>query len=390
MDAAVAAVRALLDDPNLRFPERPRVIEDVRVFRLPDGLGVQFRFGEAPITLRGREADRVLDFLLPRLDGTRTVDDLLTEATGGLAPVTILKTLVLLHRKGVLTRAAGADGVPPNTRVPADEALRRQLLFWGRHLDLTRAADSAGEVQRRLSGCRVAIVATGVFGALTCDLLARSGVGALRVLAWDDDGLLAESLAVAPVRPLEVRSLDVVSPEAAAAPLREWLDDTDLLVTATRNAPAELFRRINRICLQHGRGWLRGNADATRIDVGPYVDPFRSACFACLELRERSMQPAAVDEQLYQDDLARPRAADETLPLGEALFGASIAAGLLVGEVVRIATGFAMPTLVNAVATVLPVSGTVDWHTLLRVPRCPECFRGAVAPPAATGPLVAS
>lgn len=379
---AFGLLRAMLDDPNIRFPRRPRLIEDVRVFEMPDGLGVQFHFGEAPVTFRGADTNRVLGFLLEHLDGTRTVDEIVGSCPHTLAPTTILKTLSLLHTKGVLGDAA-ADGCDRTNGAPtatADDVLRRQLLFWGRHIDVTRSAGSAREIQRRLAGWRIVVIGTGMFGAMTCDLLVRSGCRDYRVLAWDDAGDLLETLEQAPVAPRETHQMSSTVPADAATPLRHWLDDADFVVTATRNAPAALFRVVNSLCLQHHRKWLRANVDATRIEVGPLVHPFGSACFACLELRERSMHDAAIEEHLNQEDLARDRVPGTTPPVGEALFSATLAASLVTGEVVRVATGIAMPTLLNAVMTVLPVTGTFQRNVILRVPRCSDCFRGAVAP----------
>jgi bacteriocin biosynthesis cyclodehydratase domain-containing protein len=374
-DDGAAALEALCADENRRFPKRPCLVRDVRMFQMPDGLGMQFHFGEAPIMLRGNLTERVLSFLLPVLDGSRGVEEIIDGCPPDIPRTTLVKTMSLLHTKGLLTD--GAQEVDGQT----DEGLRRQLLFWGRHVDVTRAAPSGQEIQRRLAGCRIAVVGTGIFGATTFDLLARSGSREVRVLAWDDDGLLLSTLGEALLPPAEAVQLETTAVADAASTLRSWMDDVDLVVTATRNAPAELFEVINRICLQHERAWLRANIDSTRIDVGPFVDPFGSACYACLELRQRSMQELPIEDHLNQQDLARERPAGETLPLGEALFSATLVSGLLVGEVVRIATGLATPTLLNTVMTVSPVTGAIKRHTVFRVPRCPECFRGQVKAP---------
>jgi bacteriocin biosynthesis cyclodehydratase domain-containing protein len=381
---AAAALQVLVADENLRFPKRPRVIGDLRVFQMPDGLGMQFHFGEAPVMLRGNMTERVLSFLLGVLDGSRRTEEIVDQCPQNIPRSTLVKTMWLLHTKGMLTDAAqetNGEAGAQMTPTVVDVALERQLLFWGRHLDVTRAAASGQEIQRRLAGCRIAIVGTGIFAATTFDLLARSGSREVRVLAWDDDGLLLSTLGRSSVIPAEAVQLGRTAADDAGSALRSWIDDVDLVVTATRNAPAELFRVINRISLQHRRMWLRANIDTTRTEVGPLVDPFGSACYACLELRQRSMHELPIEDHLNQQDLARERPAGQTVPLGEALFSATLASSLLVGEVVRIATGIATPTLLNAVTTVLPVTGAIQRNTILRVPRCPECFRGQVRPP---------
>jgi bacteriocin biosynthesis cyclodehydratase domain-containing protein len=261
-----------------------------------------------------------------------------------------------------------------------DEIMRRQLLFWGRHLDVTRNARLADEVQRRLATSRLVLVGTGLFGAITYDILTRSGCADIRVLDWDDDGLFLETLAGGATQPRQAIHLSTISIDEATSWLRYWAEDADLVVTATRNAPWALFRAINRICLDQECPWLCANIAATQIEVGPYVRPYGSACFACMELRLASAQDFSIEERLYQEHLTEPRPAGQTPPVGESLFASTLAASLLVGEVVRVVTGIAASTLLNGVLTISPLNGSFQVNRILRVPRCPECFRGALAP----------
>jgi bacteriocin biosynthesis cyclodehydratase domain-containing protein len=360
-------------DPNIRFPPSPRLVPDLRTFAMPDGLGIQFRGGEVPIILRGERAGDALAFLLPRLDGTRTLDALLTECPPALPKPTLLRTLSLLHSKGLLT-----DAAPPPPGTAADDVLHRQMLFWGRHLDLSRNASSATEVQRRLATARLVLVGTGMFGIAAYDLLTRSGCTEVRAIDWNDDGLFRETLMESPMPPREMVHLPATSVDAAAAHLRAWAEETDFLVTATCDAPAALFRAINRISLIHSTPWLHGNMSGSRADIGPYVWPHDSACFHCMELRQASMQGLAIEEHLYQEHLAEERDAAERIPRGEAIWSATLAAGLLTGEVIRVVSGIAAPTLLNAVTEISPVSGVMRTNHFLRVPRCPECYQGEV------------
>lgn len=360
-------------DPNIRFPPTPRLVPDLQIFEMPDGLGIQFRGGETPVILRGQRAGDALAFLLTRLDGTRTLEALLAECPPDLPKPTLLRTLSLLHGKGLLI------GTEPASLLPAgDDVLHRQMLFWGRHLDLSRNASSAGEVQRRLATARLVLVGTGMFGAATYDLLTRSGCTDIRALGWNDDGLFRETMTRCPAPPREMVHLPTTSVDAAAAHLRDWMEDTDLLVTATCEAPAALFRAINRIALIRRVSWLHGNTSGSRADIGPYIWPHDSACYHCMELRQASMRDLAIEEHLYQEHLAQERDVTERAPRGEAVWSATLAASLLAGEVIRVVSGIAAPTLMNAVIELAPVSGMLRMNHFLRVPRCPECYAGEV------------
>jgi bacteriocin biosynthesis cyclodehydratase domain-containing protein len=377
-----ARIRAMLADPNLRVPKMPRLVPDVSIFHMPDGLGVQVRGAETPVMVRGRQADAAMEFLLQALDGTRTVAHLLEECPPNVSRGALLQTLLLLHFKGLLIRPEAS--VQERTGA-ADEGMRRQLLFWGRKLGVTLSAASAGEIQRRLETSRLVLVGTGLFGAATYDVLVRSGCGWIDVIAWDDSGMMLETLASGPAPPAQAVRLPSTSVDDALAAVRGLARDVDLIVTATRNAPADLFHAINRLSLAQGCPWLRANDDGTQFEIGPYVRPYGSACFRCMDLRQASTQSFAIEEHLYEQHLARQRPAGETPPFGEAVPVAVLGASLVAGEVVRILTNVAAPTLVNAVLTVNPLNGSFETNAILRVPRCPDCSRGAVSFPIEAG-----
>lgn len=381
------AALARLRNPDLRFPPLPRIVPDLDHFTMPDGLGIQFRGGETPVIIRGRFAEATLRFLLPLLDGTHTVEGLLARCPPGVPGIVVLRALELLHRKGLLT---SADDVHASqaSHGTNDKAMHRQLLYWGRHLDLTRSARSATAVQQRLTAARIVLVGTGMFGITTYDLLTRSGCGNVAVLDWNDDGFLHATLAASPTPPRELVHLNTTAVDRAAKQVRTWADDADLIVTATCDAPAALFRALNRIALSRQTPWLHGNVSGSQAEIGPYVLPDDSGCYRCMELRRASVQDFAIEEHLYQEHLAEERDAAMRVPLGESLWAATLAASLLVGEVIRSLTELALPTLLNTVLQLHPVSGDLQANTFLRVPRCPDCYGGEIHPHAVTDEMM--
>lgn len=380
-----ADFRARLADPNLRFPRQPCLAPDLDVFTMPDGLGIQVRGGQTPVVLRGPIAEKLMAYLLPLLDGLHRVEELLDGSPPDVPTASVARALTLLHTKGLLVEGdmrprvdqpAAASGA----HLARDEPLRRQLLFWGRHLDLTRSARYADQIQRALEAAQIVVIASGLFGTAVCDLLARSGCRNLRVVDWDDEGLVAASVASGVLENvhLEIRSTPVVCNVLSA-----WMPTAELVVTATRNGSAELFRAINAFSLQHQRPWLRGNFDGSEFEFGPYVRPYGSSCFRCLELREASAMAGAIEERLYQDRLAEERPAGMQAPLGEGLVGAALGASILTAEVIRTVTDIAPPTLLDHVLRISPAGGTIETAHVRRVPRCPDCYEGSIAWPSA-------
>ncbi len=384
-DLEYGGLVARFQDPNLRFPAFPVFVEDLDVFDMPDGLGIQFRGAEAPVILRGRSVAPILQFLRARLDGTTDLGGLLRSRPPEISPALLLRSLQLLHAKGLLVSGAarvGSEVGPDRSMPPEDLTMQRQLLFWGRQLDLTRSASSPREVQRRLETSRVVLVGTGLFGAVTADLIARTGCRDTQVIAWNDDGPLERALHATTVPLPRAVRLPTTSVDALYAELRDRVEGADLLLTATCDAPSLLFRAVNELCLTARCPWLFGNADGSVFELGPLVEPYESACYSCLEQRSRSAGVYPIENELYQERLATVRSAEERVLLGEALWPATLAASILVGEAFRLLTGVAATTLTNARLRLAPVTGLIEQNEVTRVPRCPDCYRGQIAPQA--------
>ncbi len=201
-------IRARFRDPNLRFPLKPLLAPDVRMFNMPDG-GVYFRGCNRP-TIFHAPHDASLRFLVPLLNGTRTVDRILDMRPKALQPVNLLRTLWRLYTSDLLWDSSHLEG-PGITAGSEDRTMLRQMLFWGRHVNLTRAAESSHEVQERIRDHDLVLVATGLLGSAVFDLLSRSGYSTVRVLGWDDDGILEEVLKDSTEPPIEFVALQTTS-----------------------------------------------------------------------------------------------------------------------------------------------------------------------------------
>lgn len=369
----------LLKDPGFGFPAKPRLIADLDLFCMPDGLGIQVRGSKSPVVLRGRLFAEI-DSWLRLLDGSRTLEDLLDSCPDETAKNKAANLLLTLFRRGLLApgqappaglnRLNGVAGTQEG-----DEVLRRQMLLWGRKISIAGNDTFAEEVQHKLLSTNIALIGSGIFGTTTFDVLNRSGCTNIQVADWSNDGLMASSVCAAldikdNVVPRLANSID-----EATSWLRKVLPNVDLLVTATRNAPESLFQAVNALCLGHKCQWLRGNDDSSNIEIGPFVAPFRSACFACYALRRTSTAEYAIEEELYQQHLADDAALLHKVGQGESISHATASGAVLAGEVVRIITMISPPAALNAVLTVT-FGGTFELSKFMRVPRCPECYRG--------------
>lgn len=154
------------------------------------------------------------------------------------------------------------------------------------------------EGQRKLARAKVAIVGCGATGSAVAALLARAGVGTLRIIDRDyvepsnlqrqtlfDESDAAESLpkAIAAARRIAAFNSEiVVEPKVAdLVPdnVDELLTDTDLILDGTDNFETRYL--VNDYAVKNSRAWIYAAA------VGSYgvtlnVIPGQTACLACI------------------------------------------------------------------------------------------------------------
>ena len=168
------------------------------------------------------------------------------------------------------------------------ERYSRQVLFQG-----------VGEVgQTRLRAARIAIVGCGATGSAVASLLARAGVGTIRIIDRDyvepsnlqrqtlfDEADARESLpkAIAAARKISAFNSDVVVDAQVAdltpSNVESLLEGSALVLDGTDNFETRYL--VNDYAVKHGVPWIYAAA------VGSYgvtlnVLPGRTACLACI------------------------------------------------------------------------------------------------------------
>src|SRR5579863_9966697 len=184
-----------------------------------------------------------------------------------------------------------ADQAAPSVAGPtanSDHRYSRQILFRG----------IGAEGQRKLAASRVAIVGCGATGSALAGLLARAGVGTLRIIDRDyvepsnlqrqslfDEQDASESLpkAIAAARQIAAfNSQIVVEPkveDVVPANIEVLLEGIEIILDGTDNFETRYL--INDFAVKNSRPWIYSAA------VGSYaatlnVLPGETACLACI------------------------------------------------------------------------------------------------------------
>ncbi len=196
----------------------------------------------------------------------------------------------------------------------------------------SRFAPLGEDGQRRIGKSTVAIVGLGALGSVQADLLARAGVGRLRLIDRDfveisnlqrqtlyDEADAAEALpkAVAAARRLaRVNSqiqMEPVVGDLSPRSIEETLEGVDLIVDATDNFETRYL--INDFAVRESIPWIYGAAVAS-YGVKLAVIPGSTACFRCVYPESpRGAQPTCETEGV----LGPVTAAVAALQAGDAL-----------------------------------------------------------------------
>jgi molybdopterin/thiamine biosynthesis adenylyltransferase len=179
-------------------------------------------------------------------------------------------------------------GAPKSLAPESDDRYSRQILFPG----------IGAQGQQRLAESRVAIVGCGATGSALAGLLARAGVGTLRIIDRDyvetsnlqrqslfDEKDAAESLpkAVAAARKIAAFNSEIAIEsrvdDLVPANIEPLLEGMDLILDGTDNFETRYL--INDYAVEHALPWIYSAA------VGSYgvtlnVVPEKTACLACI------------------------------------------------------------------------------------------------------------
>ncbi len=269
--------------------------------------------GQEVVVLEGAAVRAFLPALLPLLDGSRSLDEIVA-CIGEPARPAVVNALEILGHHGLLT-----EGPAPDEGTTGREAV---YAFAASH-DLPPA-----DVQHRARTARLVIVGDAPVGTEVARLARRAGIASIARSPW------------------------------AAA-------EGDLVVVAPQAAEVDLLASWNERALAASIAWLAVRPyDGRLAAVGPLVVPGESACHECVLLRRASNLDYRSDFRLIEG-IASTAGADPGLESVVAGVATSIALRWLLIRDTR------LPGRLHAIeAAPFP---RIEVHDVLRVPRCSSC-----------------
>jgi bacteriocin biosynthesis cyclodehydratase domain-containing protein len=318
---------------RLQLPARPRLAPWLTVVDLGDHR-LQLRSAESAHTLAHPLLVDAFRRIETKIDGRHSVIEIAAVAGPDILPTTVIFLLKMLQGKGLLQPGFGDSPLDAKER----GRWQRQLTF------LSHFVSDADGAQSVLAKARIGVVGSAELRAAISASLASVGVGDLVDLGEAAFG-------------------------AEHADQSSRLD----LIIACKEAPGfDFFDRINRACLQSRVRWLRVCVAGASAQLGPTVVPHETACYTCLDLRQRAHEPDIDGYLAYRSQSGAPGHHVDTTSAAPLV---SIVAGQVALEAMRLLTGFAPAVTVGRFYEIGAASQAATAHDVLKVPGCPSCGR---------------
>jgi bacteriocin biosynthesis cyclodehydratase domain-containing protein len=318
----------------------------------------QLRSSEKTAVLSGAIARDILSKLLPLLDGTSTVDEIIVRL--GLAEKSDLVREVInrLHQAGFIE---DAESVYCSSAFRDAElrAYQRQLIFF----ELATESASGVEYQARLKHTRLAILGAGELARRVALEAASVGVGHVFVANCIDDDINALN----PWITFEAGRLPIEDRDAVKEAVTK--QEPQLLMLALDRPEPGLLTWANDLSQDTRLPLLHCQIHGIEAVVGPFVLPGQTACLLCHHLRvSRNLdyfsEYRAWETWVTKDPRRRRALTGNLSPL------TAMAGGLAVLELIKHAAGFYQPETYGRFVTINALTLEVTTHDILKLPRC--------------------
>lgn len=367
---------------SLTLPIRPRLRPGTEVVSVDRGKMLLRSFSGTTM-LSGEFVESGLPELLPLLNGTVTVEDVVTRLRGDQREQ-FHDFLFILMEKGFL--CSGDEVGVDADRMDPFATNGHAKAYWSIYGRATNDAVS------RIRSSTVMIVNLGGVGISTTRALAMSGVG--RIVALDpsrvrtsdeifgyqknDAGnLRVDALAAYIAGHEKCNFVPIAESMDSVSDLGKLVSDADVVVVCGDNMSLAAYDMINEACIQNKTPWVSARIDRSRGIIGPFVVPEQTACFTCFELRNRANAEHPSDHEAIYRHWRNTDGIPDDWPAIPPF--ANIVGNHLALDVQRVLAGH-LSAFLGRVFYIDLNTCESHFHEVLKLPRCPACSRGRERP----------
>ncbi len=340
-----------------------------------------FYSGRRQIKLEGHRLKQFYEVVIPFLNGHHTINEIERKCAHLFRPEDLKRSLWLLTQHNLLQDADGSS-LSEEARIQ----LAPQLNFF-HELDLR-----AHETQQRLGKSTVTIFGMGGAGAAVALSLAGAQVGTIRCIdslpVSSSDPFIAPAFSTEhvgkPRAEVIAKAISATSETVNAVSYSHKLETDDDVLSALEGSDfvaccadaglASLFYKVNRACLQVRVNWIACSVSAFEGTVGPMVEPFKTACYLCYQMRATACKEHPEEAMSYLEFLDARKQDDSGVRENHSFSAGTI--GNLVGlEIFKALTGVIPPSTLGHITVIDFLQLTSSRHAILRRPWCPACFK---------------
>ena len=289
----------------------------------------QIRSGFDGVTfLEGNALSRILESLVPLLDGTHTVAEMAVVLGKGVTAAELKDVLDCLFGEGVLIEGTAAEADLP----------------WLRTAIEANGADPSSMIEK--------------VGAIPLVVCARSYIGdalaaSLRRQGFQQTFELGDRLG-----------------SGQGIPALEAHPNGLAVIVETDWRPDDIIA-FNAWTMTHQRRWVLVGAWNSRVMIGPLFIPHQTPCYECYRKRLDSHRHHLNAFRIFDAARSARTAMWKPEPLLPGI--ADLAAGVLSQQLFALFTGMQQECLTGSVLIFHPKDWSVCRETILRIPWCPAC-----------------
>lgn len=338
---------------------KPRIKEHFDVISESGGF-YQIRNSEFVSVLKGATVRDLFSRLLPLLDGTRTMSEIILQLDNVAEPDVIYAVVGKLAASKIIEDAAEDD----NYDLSAEEIsrYRNQLVFFDISLDTGNALD----YQTTLKKSSVSVIGSGELASSLARQAARIGIGRIFSANITDGHDIQQAN---PSVSFSSGGHDIHDWAQTEAAIRA--EQPNVLVLALDQPEPSLIEPVNALAIDLGIGLLHCQTNGTEGIVGPFVIPGQTSCLVCHHLRvTRNLdfhREYRAWERWTKGEESKRGTSALLAPFTDAI------AGMAAVELLKHASGFYEAETYGKFLTVRALTFEVVSHQVLRLPRCPGC-----------------
>lgn len=353
--------------------------------------------GDDNIWLRGALVARILPQLLPLLNGTATVEELITRV-GADQRKDILSVLKILKERRIIEEGE----IDQQIEFPAGYLPHQaeQLHF------LSHFHNEQYRAQAHLYRAQVTLIDDQTsYGDQLAIGLAAAGLGSLKLVKSAD--LAYRSLSEIEIPQAQATELTQLAPYTQVSAHRwgyEWLaaatqvapplgtaatyqaleplvSEATLLVVLTEGYSTHICDVVNEIALKKGLRWISLSLKGANITLGPAILPRATACWRCYQSRVWANATREERYDMLEQFDTQYHAEEQTPRYGRLAAVSQLAAGLGANEVIKAITLYSA-ALYGRVQVYNAATSQTHQADVLRLPRCKACGRDRLTVPA--------